>query len=201
MVSAMVVGVINLWSNITVADSITDSPWPCLGGNLRRTGLSPYDTSHVDGTVKWSYTTNHKIRTAPVIDQDGTIYISSSDGKLYALHPDGTHKWSLFIGWGGISSPAIGSDGTVYISSSDGKLYAFGSGDSDSDRINGDEEDNRNTVEPIIFFFESNIGIVFAIVIIVSIIALVIAIIIKRKTTIRGTKSPSQYEKEYRPRE
>ena len=30
-----------------------DSPWPTFHGNNQRTGLREYDTSHVDGTVKF----------------------------------------------------------------------------------------------------------------------------------------------------
>ncbi len=31
---------------------LADSPWPSFGRDRKNTGLSPYDTSHVDGTKK-----------------------------------------------------------------------------------------------------------------------------------------------------
>mgnify|MGYP001823841558 FL=1 len=63
--------------------------------------------------------------SSPAIDSDGTIYVGSGDGKLYAINPDGTEKWDLAIWIIGNSSPAIGSDGTIYVGSVDNKLYAI----------------------------------------------------------------------------
>jgi len=77
-------------------------------------------------TIKWSYTTNSWIYGSPVLAQDGTIYITSLDGNLYALKPDGTRKWFYATGSNGISStPAIGTDGTIYFGCYDGYLYAL----------------------------------------------------------------------------
>src|SRR3989338_4642613 len=113
-----------------------DSPWPMFRGNLRHTGLSPYNTSHVDGTVKWTFETGAGIESSPAIGSDGTIYVGSHDSKLYAINPDGTEKWRFDAGdpiyderhdiWKGISSsPAIASDGTIYITSFSNFLFAI----------------------------------------------------------------------------
>ncbi len=81
---------------------------------------------------------------SPVIDSDGTLYCSCTEG-LYAIRPDGSIAWQFkFPGKllqghdrGGVYSPAIGSDGTVLVATrtfvSDfpwpqrcgGRLYAF----------------------------------------------------------------------------
>ena len=78
-----------------------------------------------DEGKKWSFETEGYIGSSPAIGSDGTIYVGSRDGNLYAINPDGTEKWSFetegYIG----SSPAIGSDGTIYIGSGDGNLYAI----------------------------------------------------------------------------
>ncbi|MBI5253051.1 MAG: PQQ-binding-like beta-propeller repeat protein [Euryarchaeota archaeon] len=112
--------------HIGIVDAqLADSPWPMLHGNLRHTGLSPYNTSHVDGTVKWTFETGAGIESSPTIALDGTIYIGSHDNKLYALNPDGTLKWKFNAGepvyikewdvWKGIpSAPSIDKDGTIY---------------------------------------------------------------------------------------
>jgi len=75
-------------------------------------------------SIKWSYTTGYRVESSPAIGADGTIYVGSGDGKLYAINSAGTLKWSCTIGYP--SSPAIGADGTVYVGSSDHKLYAIG---------------------------------------------------------------------------
>jgi outer membrane protein assembly factor BamB len=60
---------------------------------------------------------------------DGTIYIGSEDGNLYALTPDGGLLWQCSVGapiW--TSSPAIGLNGDIYIGSYwDGTLNAVSS--------------------------------------------------------------------------
>lgn len=65
----------------------------------------------------WSFYTGdgtNKIYTTPAIADDGTIYFSSRNGKLYALNPDGSEKWNYGIGMSE-SSPVIGEDGTIYV--------------------------------------------------------------------------------------
>lgn len=80
----------------------------------------------------WTYTTGGAIESAAVVGADGTVYVGSRDGNLYALNPDGTLKWSFTAGIIDRCSPAIGSDGTLYIGTcihpddtySSGKLFA-----------------------------------------------------------------------------
>jgi hypothetical protein len=104
---------------------LADSPWPMIHRDLRHTGLSPYDTSQVDGTIKWTYETGAGIESSPTIASDGTIYIGSHDNKLYALNPDGTLKWKFSAGkpvyikewdvYKGIpSAPTIDKEGNIY---------------------------------------------------------------------------------------
>jgi outer membrane protein assembly factor BamB len=40
-----------------------------------------------DGSLKWSYTTGHDVRSSPAIGADGTVYVGSDDKKLYAFGP------------------------------------------------------------------------------------------------------------------
>jgi outer membrane protein assembly factor BamB len=104
-------------------------------GNLQNTGLSPYDTGHVDGIEKWSFETGDGIESSPVIGADGTVYFGSHDGYLYAVNPDGIEKWRFDAGppvyderWdvakSMMASPAIATDGTIYVYSSANYLFA-----------------------------------------------------------------------------
>ena len=77
------------------------------------------------GTQKWSFKTGDWIGSSPAISSDGTIYIGSGDGYLYAINPNGTQKWSFKTGDSILSSPTIGSDGTIYVGSYDNYLYAI----------------------------------------------------------------------------
>ncbi|MDI6810261.1 MAG: PQQ-binding-like beta-propeller repeat protein [archaeon] len=107
---------------------LANSPWPMFRHDPQHTGRSPY-TGPETPTLKWSYVTRGCIRSSPAIGSDGTIYVGSEDGNLYAINPDGTLKWSYATGDDVDSSPAIGSDGTIYIGSyvsgEDCNLYAI----------------------------------------------------------------------------
>ena len=121
--------------------------WPKFHGNAQNTGQAP---SSVTGDATQGISTSvfqtgdAVVFSSPAIGPDGTIYIGSYDGNLYALTQNGN---SLDIKWkfqtGGIieSSPAIGADGTVYVGSFDNNVYA----------IAGNQPDPNN-VQPIWVF-------------------------------------------------
>lgn len=126
---------------------LADSPWPKFRGNLKNTGLSPYDTSHLDGTVEWIFETKDEFEGSLSIGIDGTLYIGSHNNIFYALNPDGTEKWRFKAGepvfteqhedWKGVlSTPAIAKDGTIYFTSLSNYLFALNSDGTEKWRYN-----------------------------------------------------------------
>ncbi len=103
--------------------SLADTPWPKFRGDKRNTGLSPYDTSHVDGTEKWNFSTSGS-DPSPTIGGNGTVFVGSGDTNLYAVNQDGTEKWNFSTSGSVPSYPTIGGDGTIYVGSRDDNLYA-----------------------------------------------------------------------------
>jgi outer membrane protein assembly factor BamB len=66
-----------------------------------------------NGTLRWRYKTGDWPNPAS-IGSDGTVYVSSWDGYLYALNPiNGSLIWRLGD-IHGQSNPSIGPDGTIY---------------------------------------------------------------------------------------
>jgi len=104
--------------------SSTPPIWPMFRYNAQHTGRCTYDTSGNSGQLKWRYQTGSKVYSSPAVGLDGTIYVGSDDGYLYAIYPDGNQKWKYQINSAVRSSPAIGLDGTIYVGSDDGYLYA-----------------------------------------------------------------------------
>lgn len=103
--------------------------WSMFGHDPQHTHRSPY-AGPATNALKWSCATLGPIKSSPAIGADGTVYIGSGDGHLYALDPNNqvNHvKW-IYPAQGQIgavnSSPAIGADGTVYVGSDDGNIYA-----------------------------------------------------------------------------
>jgi outer membrane protein assembly factor BamB len=118
-----VAGVVLFQVNYVNADLATTA-WPMFHHDLRHTGRSPHNGPS-SPFLKWSYTTGGGIFSSPAVGSDGTIYVGSFNGTLYAINPDGSLKWSYPTGGNIFSSPAIGSDGTIYVGSGDHKLYAI----------------------------------------------------------------------------
>jgi len=118
-----------------VSDGLAQSAWPVFHGDSKLTGQSEYDTSHVDGTIKWRVKTEHWIESSPVIGADGTIYFADHSCTLYAVDESGSVKWKFSGGepvyskeWDTTScsqaSPAVAADGTIYFLPMTGHLYA-----------------------------------------------------------------------------
>ncbi len=42
--------------------------------------------SGTTGVLKWSFQTGNQVHSSPAIGADGTVYVGSYDGKLYAIH-------------------------------------------------------------------------------------------------------------------
>lgn len=84
------------------------------------------------GTPKWAFPTGGPVESSPAIGRDGTIYVGSDDGGLYAITDKGAsyvEKWRFPAGGTHAlpesSSPAIGADKTIYVGSDDYNLYAI----------------------------------------------------------------------------
>ena len=78
------------------------------------------------GDKLWEFVTGDPVSSSPAIGSDGTVYVGSTDQKLYALSSKtGVKLWEFETGHWVQTSPAIGSDGTVYVGSRDKKLYAI----------------------------------------------------------------------------
>jgi outer membrane protein assembly factor BamB len=81
--------------------------------------------SAVDGRVLWELKTRGPVRSSAAIGYDGTVYVGSADGRLYAVRPDGRLRWQYEAEGGLYSSPVVDRFGTVTIGSRDDHLYAI----------------------------------------------------------------------------
>lgn len=96
---------------------------PCRSGSDNST----YDDNRHNAD-DWIAATGGDVRSSPAVGSDGTIYVGSDDGHLYAFDPDGTQQWRYppFGSIGAVqSSPAVGADGTIYAGSNDFRVYAI----------------------------------------------------------------------------
>lgn len=78
--------------------------------------------------VRWRFHTKGRIFSSPVVD-DGTVFVGSSDARLYAVRAsDGSEVWRFATKGSVNSTPAVWNR-TVYFSSLDGNIYAVNESD------------------------------------------------------------------------
>jgi outer membrane protein assembly factor BamB len=105
-----------------------NAPWPGFGACPTDRRSSPQAGTQ-SGYVNWTATTGGAVQSSPAVAADGTVYVGSNDGKLYALTSDGTTRWSKSLVGAVHGSPAIGADGTIYVGSDLSGLYALNPAD------------------------------------------------------------------------
>ncbi|NYB27075.1 MAG: Ig-like domain-containing protein [Methanobacteriaceae archaeon] len=86
-----------------------------------------YAVNASDGSIQYTGTTIRGGQlTRPVIGSDGTIYVGTISGSVYAFGPDLSIKWIYTpTSTTTFRKPTIGPDGTLYIGSSTLGFYAF----------------------------------------------------------------------------
>jgi outer membrane protein assembly factor BamB/methionine-rich copper-binding protein CopC len=123
-ITLLIVAVI-LLSNPVSAAGLADSAQPKFHHDQNNTGQSVYNGPQNNET-KWNYTTNNMIGySSPSIDKNGTVYVGSGDGYLYAFTSAGKLKWRYKTGDAVQSSPTIDSNGNIYFGSCDNWLYVL----------------------------------------------------------------------------
>ena len=77
------------------------------------------------GVVSRTWTLGGRHFSSPAIGSDGTIYVGSTNGCLYALNPNGTTQGVCNVGKPIYASAAIGPNGAIYVGTASSNFYAF----------------------------------------------------------------------------
>jgi eukaryotic-like serine/threonine-protein kinase len=92
-------------------------------GNAQHSGVYQGAGAPRFSRMKWSFHTGGMVIASPAV-VDGTVYIGSDDGNLYAVDAaSGKEKWKLAVHSRVPSSAAV-SNGIVYFGAYDGNFYA-----------------------------------------------------------------------------
>ena len=119
MKKALLVGLLSLapWG-IAAGES------PEFRGNPEQPGIYAAKPLEEFTQVKWKFTTKGPVAGSPAVVGE-TLYVGSSDHRMYAIDlANGTQKWKFLAGAGIASSPAV-ADGLVYFGCYDGNFYAL----------------------------------------------------------------------------
>lgn len=97
------------------------TPSPVIGRDGRIVigdGSGDVHVFNASGTDLWSYATGEPIDNAAALSVDGTAYVQTTGGTLYAIQADGTLRWSRTVGQSD-ASPKIAGSGAIYVGGSD----------------------------------------------------------------------------------
>ena len=105
------------WPLLATGCSDTSSPPPGSASDADELALAVVPPA--PQRVKWrlKLAGDYSLHS-PGVGADGTVYVSVSNGKLYAVAPDGSLRWTFFAGSGGgaVDGPvSVGPDGTIYV--------------------------------------------------------------------------------------
>ncbi len=135
LTSLIIVAALTYWSVYFYADILFKPPqgvnsdslageWAMFHHDLGHSGSTDSSDTLPQGTLKWVFSTGGAIHSSPAV-ADGTVYVGSSDSKLYALDAaTGAKRWEYKTESWVESSPII-AGGVVYFGSNDGRLYAL----------------------------------------------------------------------------
>lgn len=101
------------------------SAWTQFKGSPEHSGGAPAIDPN-PGTMRWRFITGAEIHSSAAISENGTVYITSLDGNLYALDGRGNRIWSYDSGSRIWTSPAISSSGAIHFVDEEGTLHAIG---------------------------------------------------------------------------
>jgi outer membrane protein assembly factor BamB len=130
MTAALLAGLLMpLLAGTPARAQLANTPWPMAHGNAQHTGRSAHVGPSSAPTVKWQVKFAF-LRSSPVIDSDGTVYVSVRK-TLYAFNPgDGSEKWaSQLPATVRRNTAAIDTGDRIYIGARDNRLWALDSSD------------------------------------------------------------------------
>jgi outer membrane protein assembly factor BamB len=108
---------------------VTSSPALSDDGSLAVFGSFDGHAYGVDprkaGDPLWTIPLRDHVYASAAVAADGTFYLPSADGTLYAIAPDGKVKWAYDTLDPIRSSPAVDGAGTIWFGAGDGRLYAL----------------------------------------------------------------------------
>jgi outer membrane protein assembly factor BamB len=87
--------------------------WPMFGFDASHSGRTLYAGPNTGG-VNWQANISGSA-TGIVIASDGTLYVTTDGGMVYAISASGTIVWSTRLAYCALTQAALAADGTVYV--------------------------------------------------------------------------------------
>lgn len=116
------------WSATGASDGIGYTSgaaiWWRFRNDSKGTGRGLFNATRTNDLV-WSIPTAGMVESSPAIAADGTTYIGSGDGNIYAVTQNGTLRWTCNVNSPVSSSPVIADDGRICVGTDGGRVYCL----------------------------------------------------------------------------
>ena len=99
--------------------------------------------------IEWVFQDPTGFSGGPAVSRDGTLFIASKGGTLYALDDTGNIIWEASLPGGGVGTPALDDAGNVYVADDLGRITAL-SPAGETLWVHEPELEKRATTSPII---------------------------------------------------
>jgi peptide/nickel transport system permease protein len=107
-------------------------------------------TGPISPTIQWTFEDPERFSGGPVVAADGTVYIASEGGSLFALDTDGSVLWKAHLPAAGVGSPALDAEGKIYVADKAGGLSVFTSDGTLLWQFQPETENSIATTGPIV---------------------------------------------------
>lgn len=81
-----------------------------------------------DGQLLWDFATEQPIAAGPEVAPDGTVYVVSEAGLVYALDTQGRKLWSFALQSGPYSQITVDAIGSIYVTDRNQNVYKIKNG-------------------------------------------------------------------------
>lgn len=96
-----------------------------VGGSRNVSSTGVMLTIDRNGNFVRAYVTNRTVTTAAAIGADGSYYIATAGGNVYAFNSDGTLRWTYVMRSASATELSLGHDGTLYAVDQSRYTYAL----------------------------------------------------------------------------
>jgi outer membrane protein assembly factor BamB len=104
------------------------APWPMVGGCARRPSSRKDLRGPASGVVSFTYPTTGRA-TAPVVAEDGSVIVATSDAHVVALTAAGQKRWDVTVAASVTASPVLTASGEVLFATTTGRIVKLALGD------------------------------------------------------------------------
>ena len=97
-----------------------DAPWPMFQQNPKNTSRIPNKSEprnrHTPAKLKWTYKTDGLVKSHPIVDYEGSAYISVDGNQLLKISPNGQLDWKAFDPNLCTLKPILNTSGDIFAS-------------------------------------------------------------------------------------